>query len=81
MRMETEGLIINIHDLKRDHFLLSTSKKKFILFLFWMVKFKLMVKNILKGTFLTISQTDSFEIYCNRKSTIFEVISPLKPFL
>ena len=36
-------------------------------------------KNILKGTFINISQTDSFEIFCNKKSTIFEVISPLKP--
>ena len=35
-------------------------------------------KNI-KGTFLTISQADSFEIYCDRKSSIFEVISPLYP--
>ena len=29
-------------------------------------------KNILKGTFINISQTDNFEIFCNKKSTILK---------
>ena len=60
--------------LKKDHFLFKPQKKNYSIFVSAMI-FNLMGKNI-KGTFLTISQTDSFEIYCDRKSSIFEVISP-----
>ena len=79
MQMETEGVRINIHDLKKGLFFAETSKEKIHSIFVLNGGIEIKSKNIFKGTFLTISQTDSFEIFCNKNSTIFEVISPLNP--
>ena len=79
MQMETEGVRINIHDLKKGPFFAETSKEKIHSIFVLNGGIEIKNKNIFKGTFLTISQTDSFEIFCNKNSTIFEVISPLNP--
>ena len=79
MRMDTEGLIINIHDLKDGSHLFKSTKQKIHSIFILDGEIEIENKNISKGTFINISQTDSFEIFCNKKSTIFEVISPLKP--
>ena len=79
MQMETEGVRINIHDLKKGPFFAETSKEKIHSIFGLNGGIEIKSKNIFKGTFLTISQTDSFEIFCNKNSTIFEVISPLNP--
>ena len=79
MRMETEGISINIHDLKEGSFFFQTSKEKVHSIFILDGDIQLEGKKNIKGTFLTISQTNSFEIHCDRKSSIFEVISPLYP--
>ena len=79
MRMDTEGIRINIHDFKKGSFFIQTSKEKIHSIFVLAGDIQLDGKKNIKGTFLTISQTDSFEIYCDRKSSIFEVISPLYP--
>ena len=79
LQMETEGVSINIHDLKKESLFVDSSKDKVHSIFVLDGEIGIENKKILKGTFLTISETDSFEIYCNKKSTIFEVISPLYP--
>ncbi len=79
MQMETEGLSINIHDLKTGLHFIQTSKDKIHSIFVLDGEIELESKKNLKGTFLTVSQTESFEINCNKKSRIFEVISPLDP--
>ncbi len=79
MQMETEGLSINIHDLKTGLHFIQTSKDKVHSIFVLDGEIELESKKNLKGTFLTVSQTESFEINCNKKSRIFEVISPLNP--
>ena len=79
MQMETEGVSINIHNFKKgSHYFRSSKDKVHSIFV---LDGEIEIENIknLKGTFLTISQTNSFEIFCNKKSSIFEVISPLYP--
>ncbi|RPG60596.1 MAG: hypothetical protein CBD66_005230 [Flavobacteriaceae bacterium TMED206] len=77
--METEGIIINLHDLKNGIHFFNSSKKKVHSIFVLDGRIEVENKKNSKGTFLTISQTDNFKIICNKKSTIFEVISPLKP--
>jgi len=79
IRMETEGIIINLHDLKNGIHFFNSSKKKVHSIFVLDGRIEVENKKNSKGTFLTISQTDNFKIICNKKSTIFEVISPLKP--
>ena len=79
MRMETEGVSINIHVLKKGSLFVGTSKEKVHSLFVLDGEIEIENKKNLKGTFLTISETDSFEINCKRKSRIFEVISPLQP--
>ena len=79
MRMETEGVSINIHVLKKGSLFVGTSKEKVHSIFVLDGEIEIENKKNLKGTFLTISETDSFEINCKRKSRIFEVISPLQP--
>ena len=79
MQMETEGVSINIHNFKKGlHFFKSSKDKVHSIFVLD-GEIEIENKKNLKGTFLTISQTNSFEIFCNKKSSIFEVISPLYP--
>ena len=79
MAMETEGITINLHHLKKGLHLVNSSKEKVHSIFVLHGEIDIENKKNLKGTFLTISQTDSFEIFCNRDSIIFEVISPLCP--
>ena len=79
MRMETEGVNINIHNLKKGSLIVETSKKKVHSIYILDGEIELESKSNLKGSFLTISQTNSFKIDCKKKSTIFEVVSPLYP--
>jgi len=79
MRMETEGVNINFHNLKKGSLFIETSKEKVHSIYVLNGEIEIESKRNLKGTFLTISQANSFEISCNKKSTIFEVISPLYP--
>jgi hypothetical protein len=70
---------INFHNLKKGSLFIETSKEKVHSIYVLNGEIEIESKRNLKGTFLTISQTNSFEISCNKKSTIFEVISPLYP--
>ena len=79
MVMETEGITINLHHLKKGLHLVNSSKEKIHSIFVLDGEINIENKKNLKGTFLTISQTSNFEISCNRESIIFEVISPLYP--
>ena len=79
MQMETEGVSINIHNFKKGSHFFKSSKDKVHSIFVLDGEIEIENKKNLKGTFLTISQTNSFEIFCNKKSSIFEVISPLYP--
>ncbi len=79
MQMQSEGVNISIHDLKKGSHSIQTSEEKIHSIFVLGGEIELESKKNLKGTFLTISQTDSFEINCNKESRIFEVISPLQP--
>ena len=70
---------MSIHDLKKGSHSIQTSEEKIHSIFVLGGEIELESKKNLKGTFLTISQTDSFEINCNKESRIFEVISPLQP--
>ncbi len=79
MKMETEGVSINMHDIKKGSLFVVTSKEKIHSIFVLSGEIQIESINICKGAFITISKTNSFEIYCKKKSTIFEVISPLYP--
>ena len=79
MKMDTEGITIHLLDLKNGSHFFNSSKKKVHSIFVLDGEIELENKKNLKGTFLTISQTDSFRIISNKRSRIFEVISPLLP--
>ena len=79
MKMETEGITIHLLDLEKGSHFFNSSKKKVHSIFVLGGEIELENKKNLKGTFLTISQTDSFRIISNKRSRIFEVISPLLP--
>ena len=79
MQMETEGVNINIHNFKKGSHYFRSSKDKVHSIFVLDGEIEIENKKNLKGTFLTISRTNSFKIFCNKKSSIFEVISPLYP--
>ena len=79
MKMETEGVNINIHEIKKGSRFVETSKERVHSIFVTDGEIQIEGKNNSMGAFITISQTDCFEIYCKRKSAIFEVISPLYP--
>ena len=79
MKMETEGITIQLLDLKKGSHFFNASKKNVHSIFILDGEIELENKKNFKGTFLTISQTDSFEIFCNKKSKIFKVTSPLLP--
>ena len=79
MKMETEGITIHLLDLEKGSHFFNSSKKKVHSIFVLGGEIELENKKNLKGTFLTISQTDSFTIISNKRSRIFEVISPLLP--
>ncbi len=79
MKMETEGVSINIHDIKKGSLFVDTLNEKIHSIFVLDGEIQIESINVSKGAFITISKTNSFEIYCKKKSTIFEVISPLYP--
>ena len=79
MKMETEGVSINIHDIKKGSLFVDTSNEKIHSIFVLDGEVQIESINVSKGAFITISKTNSFEIYCKKKSTIFEIISPLYP--
>ena len=79
MKMDTEGITIHLLDLKKGSHFFNSSKKKVHSIFVLDGEIELENKKNLKGTFLTISQTDSFRIISNKRSRVFEVISPLLP--
>ena len=79
MKMDTEGITIHLLDLEKGSHFFNSSKKKVHSIFVLDGEIELENKKNLKGTFLTISQTDSFRIISKKRSRIFEVISPLLP--
>ena len=79
MKMDTEGITIHLLDVNKGSHFFNSSKKKVHSIFVLDGEIELENKKNLKGTFLTISQTDSFRIISNKRSRVFEVISPLLP--
>ena len=79
MKMDTEGITIHLLDLNKGSHFFNSSKKKVHSIFVLDGEIELENKKNLKGTFLTISQTDRFRIISNKRSKVFEVISPLLP--